>query len=247
MALAITVVDSQNGGGVVVTVSGSMGGTVNVYHLAADATVWTSLGSRTGNGTVSGTLTPGKTYWFHAIEAATPEVSNVVSSVITSDNDAVQERVLAAVLSELQAVATASGFPGAGTAVFPALAAANIQRQDEFDPTTLEVNYPAMVVTPGSAETTGSDEMTHTDDVTYPVLVIIANSHDITDKDYKKHYLYWREQVSRKFRYQRLSGVTECRTVQVTYNPIFEVMQQQYAQFKSGLQLSVICRETRGV
>ena len=34
--------------------------------------------------------------------------------------------------------------------------------------------------------------MTQTDDITYPVMCIIANTHDMTDQDYKKYYLKWR-------------------------------------------------------
>lgn len=244
MAISITAADQQNGGGIVVTVAGSSGGSVSCYYQGADQTSWTLLGSRTGNGTISGSLTSGKTYYLYALDGTT--LSAVISSVVTAAEDAVMERILAAVKSELQAVATAGGFPGSGT-IFPALTAANIVRQDEWDPTTIEANYPAIVVCPGSNETMGSDEMTQTDDITYPVMCIIANTHDMTDQDYKKYYLKWREVISRKFRYQRISGVTESRTTLITYPQIFEALQQQYAQFKSGIQLSAICRETRGV
>jgi hypothetical protein len=244
MAISITAADSQNGGGLVITVAGSSGGSVSCYYQAADQTAWTLLGTRTGNGTISGTVTSGKTYFLYGLDGTT--LSAVISSVVTAAADAVQERILAAVTSQLQAVATAGGFPGSGS-IFPALTADNIIRQDVLEVEALTSNYPCIVVVPGSNESIGSDEMTQTDDVTYPVMCIILNTHDMTDQDYKKFYLKWREVISRKFRYQRVSGVTESRTTLIQYPQIFEAMQGQYAQFKSGIQLSAVCRETRGV
>lgn len=226
------------------TVAGSSGGTVTCYYQASDETTWTSLGSRTGNGAITGTLTAGKTYWLYAVESST--LSNVISQALTNDDDAVMEQLLAAVLSQLQSVATAGGFPGIGT-IFPGLTAAQIIRQDELDLNTLSCNYPCIVVVPGSNETIGSDEMTQTDDITYPVMCFILNTHDMTDMDYKKYYLLWREQISRKFRYQRVSGVTESRTTLIQYPQIFEAYQAQYQQFRTAIQLSCVCRETRGV
>lgn len=244
MALSITAVDSQNGGGIIATVAGSSGGSVSIYHQAADVTTWTLLGTRTGNGAVTATLTGGKTYFLYAVESST--VSNVISQALTNSTDAVLEQILAAVLSQLQALATAGGFPGIGS-IFPSLTADQIIRQDELDLNTLNCNYPCIVVVPGSNESIGSDEMTQTDDITYPVMCFILNTHDMTDMEYKKYYLLWREQISRKFRYQRVSGVTESRTTLIQYPQIFEAYQAQYQQFRSAIQLSCICRETRGV
>lgn len=245
MALTITAADGQDGGTLTVTVSGSASGSVSVYHQAMDATSWTLLGARTGNGIVSGTVDSGKTYFLYAIESTT--LSAVITSVVTNDTDSVMERILSAVQSQLQLVATAGGFPGNGTNSFPGLKASQIVRQDELDVGIVESVFPCIVVVPGSNESVGSDEMTQTDDITYPVMCFILNTHDMTDTENKDRYLYWREQISRKFRYQRVSGVTECRTTMIQYPQIFEAYQAQYAQFRSAIQLSVVCRETRGV
>ena len=135
MAISITAADQQNGGGIVVTVAGSSGGSVSCYYQTADQTSWTLLGSRTGNGTISGTLTSGKTYYLYGLDGTT--LSAVISSVVTAAEDAVMERVLAAVKSELQAVATAGGFHGTGT-IFPALTSANIVKGRTVRSTTIE-------------------------------------------------------------------------------------------------------------
>lgn len=104
MALGISITDSANGTGGTATITGSDSAqTATIYAQRAGTRVWSSAGSRSGNGTLSLTLTPG--YYFAYCQgtvSSTTSLSPVIGQfAITSETEAVHHRVKQAIYNEI--------------------------------------------------------------------------------------------------------------------------------------------------
>lgn len=254
MALALSITDSQNGGGLTATISGSSGGTVTVYGQRTDllqgTPTWSTIGSRTGNGTVSATVTPG-IIWFYAVESST--LSPLVMKAITYAGNSVYDRCLDYTVSRLQTAIAASAFPAGESS--SGWVADRVQRQNIVDVATFRSRAPVIIVSLGQSSETESKGTSARDHINYPVNVTIfdrwSSQRVITAAS--KHLL-WRERIRRIFHNQiHNTTVPEnmvCRVQwgQVTgYTETGGTANGAYEELEMYLTLIYTCQEFRGI
>lgn len=115
MTLALALTDNGNGTGLVATVSGSAGGSTNQLFAARHydgvlSAAWSSLGTRTGDGTIAGSITTMGDYWLYLVSTlgAAVTITPVRAFRVTNGpNDSVFLRILEGVVSRLQSLSLA--------------------------------------------------------------------------------------------------------------------------------------------
>jgi hypothetical protein len=235
MTLFLAISDNGNGTGGVATVTGTGGASVTVYS-AAFAGVMGSLplvaqGIGTGDGSLA--VNPGTGYYLWLAQTATL-TSNLVYQNLSDLVQAVNYRCMTGTLAQLQALAL-SGIAGG-----------DIQTMWMRDYASWRSNYPGIAISPmGREEQPGI--LTGMDDITYPVEVaILDNGIDQPSLDIATREL-WRQKIFRTFRHQRLPGVPEIITTDVTPDWVVRPEQgQRIGPFTSGLLLRFRSREVRG-
>lgn len=108
--------------------------------------------------------------------------------------------------------------------------------------------YPFISIAPGTQETLNPNGGTNLKDhVVYPIQVwILAKDNGSQTSDFDT-YLYWREQIRRRFTNCRLTGVDEVERVTVQAGPIVDhALWTGKGLYASGLVILVATRETRG-
>lgn len=215
MTLALSLVDNQDGTGAVATISGSAGGANTVFtqrvDLVQNAGVWTSSGTRTGDGTVSLALSPAY-YWAYVqnVNGGVTTFSPLVYFLASRASQAELTRYLNALQGTIQTL-TLNGLatpPGN-------IPAARVYRFDTLcEEIMLLMVFPCVVIsTIGAEQYLGGTNAR--DDIGFPGLVSIIDRrspHDATGKD---SYYLWRQQISRAIRHQRLAGLSEFFTTEV--------------------------------
>jgi hypothetical protein len=235
VALTVTITDAANGGGFTAAVAGSGGAAVSLFALfcAADplGNNWQAAGSRTGDGTISGSLRPGL-YFFYA---ATPTaVSLVAQALLTRGQDALHDCILDAAAAR----AALLDLPGV----------AMIDVRDKPVADGLEYGPYALILTPyGKAEQElgGTNQR---DDTGFPVYAILVGYSSVVKEDPQQRWRKrCRELLRRAFRSQLLPGVDEVMDCTYTPDPVvtFDGAANQY--LVSAQLFSFVCREPRGL
>lgn len=240
MALTLSIVDNADGTATA-TIAGADAATVTVYTMRANATAWTSSGSRIGNGTVLLTLTVGY-YFAHAVGtvSGSPAISTVANLfAVTTNDDAVENRILDAVVSGIQAITPTS---------LSGLAASDVKKLQAIplDVVAAGLNLPCIIVSPTAAETVGQGTNLR-DDWGKPAVVSICDRRPVMDGSKLDKYLIWRERIIRYFATQRLSGVDEVIGCTVEPATIIDPKLGMYQFLVSGFTLRFRTREQRGV
>lgn len=244
MALAITWTDSADGTGGTVTVAGSDAATVTVYKMAVDATglttpTFTSAGTRSGDGTVSVSLSAGY-YWIYAsgTVSGSPAISNLVYAYATEDTDALISRCVDALAARLAGLTmtTGSGVSVPNERIYKRIV-------PEPDAT---VEFPCILLTHEGNRESQDGTTTGKDDIGYPVNVLVCDRHGADFVTKRKTWMKWRQQVFRALRNQRLAGVTESLIVRMEPLTMFDPKLPSYQHVILGFVARCVCRETRG-
>lgn len=248
MALAIEVVDAQNGGDVDVLVSGiNAGATVQVYRQSfEDGSSWVAFGSPTSSDpteTVSDTVQPGY-YWWHAIEdnGGVLSLSNMVKQVVRSASQPVLKQIIDAVVTRLQDAADANALPN--------ILSTNIKACYEYSPGAALVNYPGILVmsTDKKVALGGLDTL---DDFAYPVVILALDTgNNLKPVEADDPYYRWHETIEKLFIMNRMNEVERSNEPVVykldfTYPKTIEFLMNNYQHIRVGLQLNVTTREDR--
>lgn len=240
MAVSITVADNAGSPtGVVVTVAGSTGGTVSVRAAKVDEALsigtWSAVGSRTGNGTVSVSLAEG--FWFFVAIDGT-DVSAIVRCPVTDGQTAVATRCRAAIRATLATLSPTT------------TCCANLYEQwddtgDGFDVTN--VDYPAVVLTTAKQQDGISYYGNMLDGWARPTALLLLDNNDPKDPRNLAAYELWRQNITRAFVHQRLSGVPEVRWCDVEPLKTAESYRDRFQLMVSSLVVRVNTREIRGL
>lgn len=240
MAITLTVADNADGTGAVATIAGSAGGTTNtVYAQLVDATglrspTFTSVGSRSGDGTVNLTLAPAY-YWAHVsnLSGSTTTVSNMAYFAVTDATEAVLERCLDAVKARLEGLVMAGQL--------------NARVYDQTVLNDKVVQYPAVILSLEQEVEQQPGILTGRDDIGYGIRLAVV---DRIDADYtakRATLLMWRQQIFRALRQQRLAGVTEVYQVKIEPGPVVDWNAAQGYQYHvSSMVVRCLSREIRG-
>lgn len=234
MSLSVSITDLANGGGVQAAVSGASG-SVTVSHYDTEGG-WLTLGSRTGDGTISGTVTPGL-YWWYANNGGT--ISPIVPQYITRSNQAIYDLCLDAVAQTIKLAIIAGSVP--------ALTGVTRQRKLRID--ALEKDQPCAVVVP--ANPTMTPVTNERDQLTYPCQVIILDNESPQAEDDETNlsapYHLINERITRLFSQKRLSGVPIVDVCRVDKGNHFEWQNNAYDEVQSTIIVNCLTREPRGV
>lgn len=243
----ITWVDSADGTGGVLTVTGSTAGTTNrLYRQTPGGTTWTSVGTRVGDGTIAAALTQGY-YHFHVsseVSATDLAISNLLLfSPVTASADSVHERIVDAFQTGIQTLATAGNLPG--------IASAQVYRTMNFNATVLgNWKFPCVAVTPNGVQTHAAPYPSPMarDDNGYPVGIFFLDRIDAVDRGKEDDFLLWRWRIDRYFANQRLSGVSIVDLVAPDDSQVFTLPEElAYQHLASPLSFRCFARELRGV
>lgn len=249
MAISITWADAADNTGGTVTIAGADNALVTVYAQAVDAAglrspTFLSVGTRTGNGTVVITPTPGTTpgyLWLYAqgLVSGSAAVSNLVYALASDSSTALIQRcvdAIAARLAGLTMAASNSGGSAPNDRIFKVLYPA---------PDGL-FTYPCIILSHEGVAEEQPGTLTNRDDIAYPVHVWVCDRKDTTEAGPRPAWLLWRQQVFRALRNQRLAGLTEVMTVEITPMNIVDSLLPAEAMTVLGFTAHVLCRETRG-
>lgn len=231
----LAVTDLETGGGVSAAITGATAGTTNTLYTQAvpgdlGTAAWTAVGSRVGSGSLTVTVDKGY-YHFHVLSTLGADVtaSNIVYQKVTDGQDAVQERILAAVAARI------------GSLLLPGLTQVYRLKVPFRD----VIAYPSIVVTDFNQSETVLGGTTQRDDIGRPVYVVFATKTASQQQDAPQYHL-WRQMVWRAFSYQRLPGVAEVDACFVEPAVIGVTDPNDTERYEGALALRFKCREPRG-
>ncbi len=195
-------------------------------------TGWNAGGTRTADGTVALSLTPGY-YWAYAsnVAAGVTTLSNVVYFAATDSSLAVYQRCHNAAVAQIAAL-TMSGSP-----------TAHLYQQMLPDDRTLQL--PGIFCVLGGPEKEVS-VLTGLDDIAYQLAITIM---DVNYQDYvgpQARLLLWRQQIVRSFRNARFTTVPENIRNSIDYKVAVDPRLLSEQRIAMGLLLTCVCREVRG-
>jgi hypothetical protein len=204
MSVTLTITDNADGTGGVATVAGSNVAATNTLYKAAwsgqtGALTWTSVGSRTGDGTIS--VSSGTGFFVFRLDSLYSGTTTVVANYRPLTDTATQsilQRVLSAAKTRIDALALSG------------LTAVDVRWLPRAKPGD---TWPLIAVCPVHAETFPG-VMTQTDDIGVPFLVCIMDAQNQNPTANLNRNSLWREKILSALRYQRLAGVPEAYIVQ---------------------------------
>lgn len=237
--------DSANGTTAVATIAGSGGTDTNTLYKvawsgAAGSLSFSSVGSRSGDGTISVSTAVGSWLWMlESVVAATSVKTVVVNYQPTTDGTSSGDPVLLRAMNQMKTQIVALGLTG--------ISSSNVYIKwsaRAFDTTTDPV--PQIVISPAPMPEGMIQQLTGTDMLQYPVAVTII---DKLNQDYTGNIsrnLKWREKISREFRYRNLDNqVSEVIYVEVEPKPQIDLNWFNKNYFGSTLVFRIHSRETR--
>ncbi|MCG8583090.1 MAG: hypothetical protein MI757_00055 [Pirellulales bacterium] len=247
-APTLAIADNADGTGATATVSGSDAGSTNEVFVGTwgDDTGsvgnFVSGGSRSGDGTVSLSLSNGYHWAYIASTLAGDTVPSLrVYFNTTNGDDSIHKQCIDAVVARCQSLNLADILTAS---IVARKVPSDIQIGSDFT-----VKYPAIVVSNGASETLNpAAGSVSKDDVGYPVDigVLQAERQKLTENHDK--YLRWREQIRRAIHNQRLPGVpVGVFTTFVEPGTITGFQQWRNGYYASFLTVRFFSRETRGL
>lgn len=242
---SLTIADLADGTGATATVASSDASSTNTIRVQQFAPTlaasWTSKGSRTGDGTVSLSITTAGIYLGKCDSVLSSEAvtSNIVLFAVTRATTSVHELCLYAVECGVRALIDADALPGLdkGTQVFG---------QKTLDKNLL--SYPCVAVCLGLGTSEQERPGTNTrDDIGYPVYVVYCERQDQNYGASRPDYLLIRERLYRYFRRNTLAGASTVYDCTVEPGPIIEIAPAEFQINASVLTVRCWSREPRGV
>lgn len=232
----LAVADNADGtGGVATITNADSDATVTVSSLTPGGSSWTNRGSRTGNGTVALSMTPGYC-WFRAVASfnGAEATSNLVYAALTDDSESVLYRILTAVQARVQGLALTG------------VTSSNIVVRKV--PTDRGVTLPGIIICPIKESTPANEGVQALDDVLYPVLIVCSesdNQESTLAANMNRHTL-WRQTIRRAFSSNpRLTGVSEVINASVEPSDLCSFEAWNKNKWASGLIVRFRARETR--
>lgn len=217
------------------TIAGSGGDAVTVKALQADAMAgWSSVGSRTGDGAVTATITAG-TWWLYAQTAS--ERSELVLTGVVGADDAIATQCRLAVAARLQLLDVVTADLGG-----------RVYQQVEPDDTQIE--KPCVICSVDNVME--QEDATNTnafDSIGYPIKVMIADIRSQHDHSKLPTYELWRQRVHDAFRWQQWADGIVPGFKWSTIEPyvIADAQLPAYQHFVSGLLVRMWCYKPRGL
>jgi hypothetical protein len=229
---SLTITDNANSTGATASITGSAGGSNQVYVQNVDGQlgsgVWTLAGTRTGDGTVALTLTKGY-YWGHCLTNGTV-LSGFCFFQVTDGLDAVLDRCVSAVKAQAQLL----NLPCT-------------QRVYDFiHSDTPLVQYPCIILTTEGARQTDEKRLNGRDDIGHPVRMLVKDLCLKFDEKKRKEYRKWRQAFFRAYHNQRLPGIIESVMNKVELGEITAASMSE-PQMICELTVRCITREVRGL
>ena len=229
---SLTITDNANGTGATATITGSSGGSNQVFVQNVDGELgsgtWVLAGSRTGDGTVALTLV--KCYWWAFCLTNGNVLSNLAYFKVSDGLDAVLDRCVAAVKARSQLLSLPC-----------------TQRvYDLLHSTAPTVQYPCIVLTTEGARQTDEAALNGRDDIGHPVRMLVKDLCLKFDEKKRKEYRKWRQALFRAFHNQRLPGIIESVMNKVELGEITAASMAE-PQMICELTVRAITREVRGL
>ena len=232
MSLTLTVSDLENGSQALAQISGSAGGTVQVFTQNVDGELgggaWTLAGGRVGNGPL--TLNLFKGYFFAYAREGT-NLSGVVYFRVSQGTDSVASRVEDAIRSRLKLL----NLP---------CTARVYTSQFELPP---QVTYPCIILTTEKERPSDESVLSTLDDIGHPYRILVKDVCFRFDDSARRTYRAWSQAIRRAFVGQRLPGVTESVINKVDFGEVARVSDGEGPQVVVEILLRVITREPRGL
>jgi hypothetical protein len=239
----LAVGDLGTGGGFTATVTGGQAGDTHTLYrtLVSGLTgslTWTSSGTRTGNGAITGTTSASAYYWWRldSVPAAAPttlEISNFVYQRTTSEDDACHDRILDAV-----------------KAVIDSLALTGLQETKVLDMTEqtrfARLAFPGCAVSAFALTETEVGGTHARDDIGYPVGIMLADRNG-TEPTVSRRIKKWREDICDALRSQRIPGIPESMVTGIEPGAVLESNEGGTAALVSVTMARVVCRRGRGL
>lgn len=241
VSLHLEAEDNQDALTVRVTVTGSLGGTVNLFAQQVDLPgtgdgVWESVGSIVGNGIATafvGSVLGICSCWIYAVEGGVISLPVLTSC---TGGAAVATRCRRSVVSVLLTL----NLPDIGGNIF-----------ERAQPTLDNISKPCVILSPSGFSEAERMVLNNRDDIVYPLVLAIVTAHKLNDNQPLPQVEKWRQAIGRAFRNQRLLGVAESITVVVENlviaKPPSAEEQDGYQNWISGMVLRCHCREPRGI
>lgn len=246
MAITLDIFDLSSNYQATVTVAGAdPATTVTIWAYDPSTSAWTSVGSRTGDGTATATFPNAGLFWVYAAGTVSGSPSNsiVYPATITKVNQAVWETICQCIEADLQTLAAASYFHTLS-------AASDVQRYTDMKKMLLAMSgdgLPAIGIAPGDTEQIQVITSAQ-DDIGYPVMIVYAEVGDDKQNDDENEDLKMtRERIRRRYIAQRCPGYPRAQTANVTPMSSHQFQQMGYNGISSGQIFTFIVRESRGV
>jgi hypothetical protein len=250
LTLSLTAIDNQNNTGLTGTITGSDSGSVNTVYASVvnqgdDNLTWSPVGTRTSDGTLNLNVAPGY-YFFYAsglvggILTLSPPIIAVASIAVLS----IQHQCELAIQAKIQTLQLI------GLSTPPGhLLPQQVYRFDTVmsDQLLLEMQYPAIAVTPAHLPEAIDGRLTGKDDVGYPVQVLIIDRAAPYQQGLADTYKLWRQQIIRAIRFQRLVTVPQVMKVVPEPQAILDWQPSKLDYVYSAVVFRAVNRETRGV
>lgn len=249
MSLSVTIADAADGTGGTATIAGSAGGSTNtLYRAKFDGTegvplTWASMGSRTGDGTITITTGPMANYYLWYVSNVSGGTTTVSPVVLYSLTDvtlaAVRTRAAQAIVDRIKLL----NLIDIGQKVF-LLGSVDSPLQ----------SFPGVSVVRDVVPDQYLGGTNIRDDVGYPFLVVAAISGSpISGSNFPMaRFDLWKERIERAFRFQRLPGVIENYTcliepaVMKALGP-GEDLPAVYQGVATYMTIRAVNREVRGI
>lgn len=232
MAVTLSLVDEQNGGGVTCTLTGS--GQLDVLAFGPDG--WVEVGARPESGVLSVTTGAPGLFWFYAKSAT--EVSDIIPLYVARADQAMYDKCLEAVKQTVQLAIDGGGLgPLTGT-----------DRQRTLRRDAMKVDHPAAVICPASPSL--EPRSNEFDQVIYPCHIFlvdtVSNQADDDETAGTPYHLH-AERVRKLFSQQRLAGVSAVDICRVQLGNHLEWQANGYEMVQSIIIVNcVVSRESRG-
>ena len=192
----ITVTDNEDGTATVSVPGADVGTTNTAYTSPARGGAWTSGGSRTSDGDIAVTRVGGIYHWRGESSDGAVSHSNVLLNRLSESSQTVYERILEQVYSDIQSASLAG------------ITKSQVVLQTSPQKNTTK----AIIVAPYGRESFPDKGLNCKDDVVYPVIVAHIDPGNRDQKSpLRNRRLSWRQDISRLFRKQHLTGVAEVR------------------------------------
>lgn len=222
MALTLTITDAGTGLGGSASIAGSDVASTNTLYRATwtgqsgQLTPWTSVGSRTGDGTIAISATPGR-YVFRLdnLLAGVTEVAVAYQPLTDASAKSLLERVCEAARDRIRDL----GLSGISSS---SIVSGQWYPRALRSPTATPDPLPQIAVTPIAAEDFPGGLLA-TDDIGLPFAVTIVWAQNQAQTANFTQMLLWRESILSALRYQRLAGITEVNIVNPEPAAIFSL------------------------